>query len=269
MAGTTERELSDWNVFQKETDSKTIQKETVNVESENDINSSSSPIACGKDKSVSNIQAEYIMAAANSMESSSVSTGEVKTSNSDFGGALNRTLRRNFNREGTSSGIHRRTSLTESLFTASIVEKMCEDARKYPARALELIAKVNSTCSKLQGHMKVFEKKVIQASKFSTEHGRRVKILYDYMACEYKSLLTNLEGRDTEIMLGVMVAATHCRNCAELVARTPYYDEELTRLAKLIRIYLEKERDVLLNMKRVWIAVQTDLQNVSKHKVGK
>lgn len=176
MAGTTKREPSDLNVFQKETDSKTIQKETVNVESENDINSGSSPIACGKDESGSNIQAEDIMAAANSMESGSVSTGEVKTSNPDFGGALNRTLKINCG-EGTSSGIHRRTSRIESLFTASIVVKMCEDARKYPARALELIENVNSTCSKLQGHMKVFEKKVIQASKFSTEHGRRVKIL--------------------------------------------------------------------------------------------
>lgn len=280
MAGATEGEQICLNTFQEETDSKAVEKQTVNLaESENDIISSTASIVYGEDEAVSNIQVEPIVAAAKSMESVALSTRELKTINPDIAAALHSTLETDGG-EGTSSGIRYPTSHSEWQLTATEVEKMCRHVLEFPTRAAHLEAIVNISTVKLYSHMDVFSLKVAEANKREKVVCKSEKNFYEDMASEYgkgikeiyKDDLKYIEkvnfSKPDEIITYFRRAASDCFEHVKQVQQIPF--EMLkgtitwTHFLELINVFLGKEHDIILNFKQLWIKVHHDLKKVSK-----
>lgn len=265
MAETIEYELSALNTLQEETDFKTVDKETVGVEeAENDINSSTALIAYDKNEDKFNIQKGTIMADANSMDGAAVSN-EVNTSIPDTAPTLKSTSGTD-SREEISGDTGHLTSLAEFRSAASILGKMCEDASKFLTRTRDLRSTVNTSTSRLIRHMEVFPMKV-------TEFGRGGTDFYDALATDYASFLRdNFGNGENDKMLNMETAVNICIEYAESATKIKVEDVDKTTIkdfAKAICDFLEKERNVCLELRTLWYKVHRDLVNVSKYKVDK
>lgn len=258
MTETTEHEQSSSNTLQEETDCKTVDKETVDVEeAENNKNYNTASVFYDKNEDICHIQTE---AAAKSMVGAAVCNEESNTSIPDIAPALNSILETDCG-EGISGGTGNRESLAECQSPASILARMCHDAFKFLTRADELKSTVNTSNSRLNDHREVLSNKIAECSR-SIEH------LYRAQAIEYESLC-----QETDKIRNMETAADACAKYAQ-AATEINSDEDVDKtllkdFAEAICDFLEKERVVCLKMVRMWTNVQADLRIVSKYKVEK
>lgn len=280
MAESTEREQKDLNTFQEETDSKTIEKETVNVEdAEDNANSSTASIAQDIDEDIAIIQAEAIMAVANSLEKAAINSGGEKPCNLDIAAALNNTLETSSG-EGTSSGISHRDSRTECQLAAAIAENTSRDARLVAAMGKDLIENITSTIQILQSQIRTFSDKAVEAAERKNERGYRMADFYHNMTSKYESTVEALErkAKSVEVALErVEEAAKECQKYADLAEEIT--DETLDKSRRIkfaacwwtnkgraaIVVSLKKEHSALLMMRRMWHNVRNDMECVSEY----
>lgn len=280
MAESNEREQKDLNTFHGETDSKTIEKETVNVEdTEKDSNSSTTSIAQDIDEDIANIQAVAIIAVAKSLENVAVSSSEEKPCNLDIAAALNNASETSGG-EGSSSDISHRDSRNECQLAADIAENMSRDARLVVAMGQDLIESITSTVQILQSHIRAFSEKAVEATERGDERGYRMADFYHNMSSKYESTVAALErkARSIEVALErVEEAAKECQKYAHLAEEVT--DETLDKSKQIkfaacwwtnkgraaIIVTLKKEHSALLMMRRMWNNVRNDMECVSEH----
>ena len=280
MAESTENKQDDLNMFKESTDSKTVEKEAINSEKpENEANSTAASIALEIEEEIAKLQAEAIMAVANSIQSSvDLGTGEIKQSNLEIEAALNSPVGRG-SQEDISNDVPDRASHTESQLAAYFAEKTAEDARLIIAMGQDLMETMASTIEVLQSHIGVFAGKAVEANGRGTERGYRVADFYTAMVSKYEAAITALERR----FLNVEIALKALQECMDECVNYAGLAEEITNEAldeargikfsacwwnnkgrATIKVTLKKERAALFMMRRIRHSVRDDMEAVSK-----